>query len=76
MQALYALVIVLFSFAVPAQTLEVNEADDVAITGPNGAENVPVGAIQVRDEKLIAAILSRSDDQSTVEDTMVEDTIE
>jgi hypothetical protein len=45
---------------------KLNEADDVAISGPNGAENVPVGAIQVRD----AAILSRSDDQSTAEDTI------
>ena len=49
---------------------KVNKADDVAITRPNGAENIPVGAIQVSDENLIAAILSRRDDQSTVEDTI------
>jgi hypothetical protein len=49
---------------------KLNEADDVAITGPNDAEEVPVGAIQPSGENLIAAILSRSDDQSTAEDTI------
>jgi hypothetical protein len=49
---------------------EVDEADDVAITGPNSAEDVPVGAIQPIDGYSIAAYSSRSDDQSTVDDTI------
>ncbi len=42
---------------------KLNEADDVATTGPNAAE-IPVGAIQP-DENAIAAYSSRSDDQLT-----------
>ena len=49
---------------------KLNEADDVAITGPNDAEDVPVGAIQPSAENLTAAYSSRSDDQPTVDDTI------
>ena len=49
---------------------KLSEADDVAITGPNDAEDVPVGAIQPSAENLTAAYSSRSDDQPTVDDTI------
>jgi len=49
---------------------KLNEADDVAITGPNDAEDVPVGAIQPSAKNLAAAYSSRSDDQPTVDDTI------
>jgi hypothetical protein len=68
--------------AMPAQTIateptierlgdaKVNEADDVAITGPKGAEGVPVGAIPPSDENSITAYLSRSNDHLTVDNTI------
>ena len=49
---------------------KVDEADDVAISGPNDAEDVPVGAIQPSAENLTTAYSSRSDDQPTVDDTI------
>ena len=49
---------------------KVDEADDVAITEPNDAEDVPVGAIQPSAENLTTAYSSRSDDQPTVDDTI------
>ena len=52
------------------QYSEVNEAYDVAITGPNSAEDVPVAAVQPIDEYSMATYSSRSDDQSTVDDTI------
>ena len=105
MNALYALVFVLSSFAAPAQALDasmidlddyfgeitepstvpaqmvateptieklgeaVNDADDVAITGPNNAVVVPVGAIQLSGEAPSVVYSTRSDDKLTVEDT-------
>ena len=45
-----------------------NEADEVAITGANGAEDVSVGVIRHGDENPIVAYSSRSDDQPTVGD--------
>jgi hypothetical protein len=38
---------------------KVNEADDVAIIGPDGAEDIPVGAIQPSAENPTAAYSSR-----------------
>ena len=52
------------------QYSEVNVTDDVAITGPNSAEDVPVGAIQSSDKYSIASYSSQSEDQSTVDDTI------
>jgi hypothetical protein len=49
---------------------KVNEADDVAITGPKGAEDVPVGAIPPSDENSTTAYLSRSHDQLTGDNTI------
>jgi hypothetical protein len=45
-----------------------NEAEEVAITGANGAEDVSVGVIRHGDENPIVAYSSRSDDQPTVGD--------
>ena len=45
-----------------------DEADEVAITGANGAEDVSVGVIRHGDENPIVAYSSRSDDQPTVGD--------
>ena len=47
---------------------KLNEADDVALTGPNGAEDVPVGAIQPSDKLLDGKILDRH--ALTVDDTI------
>jgi hypothetical protein len=47
-----------------------NEADDVAITGINGAEDVPVGAIQPNDESSTAKYSTLGDDKLTVDDTV------
>jgi hypothetical protein len=105
LNALYALLFLLSSFAAPAQALDasifdpddyfgevtepstvpaqmvateptieklgeaVNNADDVATTGPNNAVVVPVGAIQLSDEAPSVEYSSRSDDKLTVEDT-------
>jgi F420-dependent methylenetetrahydromethanopterin dehydrogenase len=105
LNALYALLFVLSSFAAPAQALDasmidlddyfgeitepstvpaqmvateptieklgeaVNDADDVATTGPNNAVVVPVGAIQLSDEAPSVEYSTRSDDKLTVEDT-------
>jgi hypothetical protein len=104
LNALYALVFVLSSFAVPAQALDasmshlddfgeitepstvpaqmvateptveklgeaVDEADDVAITGPDNAVVVPVGAIQPSDEAPSVEYSTLSDDKLTVEGT-------
>jgi hypothetical protein len=49
---------------------KVNEADEVAIIGRNGAEDNPVGLSQPVDENSIVAYSSRSDDQPTVDDTI------
>jgi hypothetical protein len=45
-----------------------NEADEVAITGANGAEDVSVGVNRHGDENPVVAYSSRSDDQPTVGD--------
>ena len=50
------------------ETPQFNEADEVAITGANGAEDVSVGVIRHGDENPIVAYSSRSDDQPTVGD--------
>jgi hypothetical protein len=49
---------------------KLNEADDVAVTGPRGSDDVPVGAIQPSNEDSTAANWSRSDDQSAAYDTI------
>jgi hypothetical protein len=49
---------------------KLNEADDVAFTGPNDAEDVPVGAIQPSDEQSTAKYLTERDDTLTVDDTI------
>jgi hypothetical protein len=49
---------------------KLNEADDVAITGPNDAEDVPVGAIQPSDKLLDGKILDRERHALTVDDTI------
>ena len=49
---------------------KLNEADDVAITGHNGAEDVSIGAIQPSDENSTAAYSSRSDDQPMADNTI------
>jgi hypothetical protein len=45
-----------------------NAVNHVAITGPDGAEDISVGAIQPSAENPIDS--SRSDDQPTVDDTI------
>ena len=49
---------------------ELNEANDVAFTGPNDAEDVPVGAIQPSDEHSAAKYSTGRDDTLTVDDTI------
>jgi hypothetical protein len=46
-----------------------NEADDVAITGPNDAEDIPVGAIQPIYDYSTEKYLTGRDDHLTVDDT-------
>jgi hypothetical protein len=47
----------------------VDEADDVAITGPNNAVVVPVGAIQPSDENSTVEYSTQSDDNLTADET-------
>ena len=47
-----------------------NDADEVATTGPNGAEDVPVGAIQPRDNGSTVNYLTGGDDDLTVDETI------
>jgi hypothetical protein len=49
---------------------KLNEADDVAFTGPNDAVEVPVGAIQPSDERSTAKYSTGRDDTLTVDDTI------
>jgi hypothetical protein len=49
---------------------KLNEADDVAFTGPNDAEDVPVGAIQPSDERSTAKYPTGRDDAIAVDDTI------
>ena len=103
MKALFALVIVLSSFAAPAQASEnwiaryylddvdcfgetaqqgsqiiemdlfcaalLNDADGDAITGPDGAEVIPVGAIQPGDENSTVDYSGGSDDELALDAT-------
>jgi hypothetical protein len=49
---------------------KLSEADDVAVKGPNDAEDVPVGAIQPSDEHSTAKYSTGRDDTLTVDDTI------
>ena len=49
---------------------KLNEAEDVAFTGPNDAVKVPVGAIQPSDERSTAKYSTGRDDTLTVDDTI------
>ena len=49
---------------------KLNEENDVAITGPNGVEDVPVGAIQPSDELSTEKYSTGRDDTLTVDDTI------
>ena len=49
---------------------KLNEADDVAFTGPNDAQDVPVGAIQPSDELSTEKYSTGRDDTLTVDDTI------
>ena len=49
---------------------KLNEVDDVAFTGPNDAEDVPVGAIQPSDERSTAKYSTGRDDAIAVDDTI------
>jgi hypothetical protein len=53
---------------------KLNEADDVAITGHNGAKVVPVGAIQASDKLLDGKILDRERHALTVDDAIEQGT--
>ena len=49
---------------------KLNELDDVAFTGPNDAEDVPVGAIQPSHERSTAKYSTGRDDAIAVDDTI------
>jgi hypothetical protein len=52
-----------------------DEADSVAITGPNDAADVPVGATQPGDESPSVQYATRSDDERTVDGTTEQSTM-
>jgi acid stress chaperone HdeB len=50
-----------------------NEADGVATTGPNGAEEFPIGAIQHSDENSTVKYSTGRDDKLALDDTIKQD---